>query len=230
MYASKRIVCLANSRKLAGRCVAGREWCGERAGDWIRPVSKRPGREVSEYERQYEDGSDPKVLDVVDVPVVGPVVKSAAENWQTENWLLDDEWYWRKAGRYSWFDLPALVDVAQPLWLDGFHTYEGTNDKIPLQQMAAVMSSLRLIEVAELELAVFAPGEAFGNRKRRVQGRFRHAGQDYALWVTDPVCERRYLAKLDGDYRLERCFLTISVTEQFQDHCYKLIAAVIECP
>ena len=52
----KRIVCLANSRKLHGRYVAGREWVGGRAGRWIRPVSDREHQEVSEYERQYEDG------------------------------------------------------------------------------------------------------------------------------------------------------------------------------
>ena len=224
MTASKRIVCLANSRKLAGRCIAGREWDGERAGDWIRPVSKREGQEVSEYERQYEDGSDPQVLDVIDVPVVKPV----ADGWQSENWLLDDEWYWRKAGRCSWFDLPALADPEAPLWRDGFSTYHGSNDKIPLPAMTEVESSLRLLEVEKLALRVFAPGEAFGNRKRRVQGRFRHAGRQYGLWVTDPVCERRHLAKLDGDYALGRCFLTISLGEPFDDHCYKLIAAVIE--
>ena len=226
MPVSKRIVCLANSRKLAGRCIAGREWLGERAGKWIRPVSKREGQEVSEYERHYEDGSDPRVLDVIDVPVV----KRVAEKWQTENWLLDDERYWRRVGRYSWFDLPALTDAAQPLWLDGFNTYDGTNDQIPLQRMAAMKDSLRLVEVDALELAVFAPGEAFGNRKRRVQGRFSHAGRNYALWVTDPVCERRHLAKLDGNYRLEHCFLTVNLSEPFEGYCYKLIAAVIECP
>ena len=67
---TKRIVCLANSRKLAGRYIAGREWDGSKAGAWIRPVSKREGQDVSEYERQYEDGSDPRPLDVVDVPVI----------------------------------------------------------------------------------------------------------------------------------------------------------------
>ena len=46
--------------------------------------------------------------------------------------------------------------------------------------------------------------------------------------MTDPVCERHYLAKLNGMYRLGRCFLTISLGEPFQEHCYKLIAAVIE--
>lgn len=224
MTISKRIVCLANSRKLSGRCIAGREWDGEQAGDWIRPVSKREGREVSEYERQYEDGSDPRVLDVIDVPVAKPM----AEDWQSENWLLDAEWYWRKVAGYSWFDLPALADPEAPLWRDGFSTYHGGNDKIPLAAMTGVRGSLRLLEVEELALKVFAPNEAFGNRKRRVQGRFRHAGREYALWVTDPQCERRHLAKLDGDYHVGRCFLTISLGEPFDGHCYKLIAAVIE--
>ena len=224
MTTSKRIVCLANSRKLSGRCIAGRELHRERAGDWVRPVSDRVGQEVSEYERQYEDGSDPRVLDVIDVPVIRP----APDRWQSENWLLDDEWYWGKVSRYSWLDLPALVDPEAPLWLNGFSTSNGSNDQIPVATMTGVTSSLRLIELDGMALKVFAPGEAFGNRKRRVQGCFRHASQYYSLWVTDPVCERHYLAKLNGDYRIGHCFLTISLGEEFRGYCYKLIAAVIE--
>ena len=33
MIASKRVVCLANSRKLTGRCVAGREVKGRKVGN-----------------------------------------------------------------------------------------------------------------------------------------------------------------------------------------------------
>ena len=106
MTDSKRIACLANSRKLTGRCVAGREIKGRKGGKWIRPVSSRPGREVDEYERQYEDGSDPCVLDIIRIPVKEPI----PEAWQTENWLLHPEYYWKKEGTWSWFDLSALLD------------------------------------------------------------------------------------------------------------------------
>ena len=226
MTDSKRIVCLANSRKLSGRCIAGREWSeGRGAGNWVRPVSARQGQEVSEYERQYEDGSDPRVLDIVSIPVLEP----RPEDWQTENWLLDPELYWRKEGKYSWFDLAELADAAEPLWIDGYCTYNGRHDKIPLDSMASVSGSLRLIHVGKLKLNVFKPGEAFGNSKRRVQGRFSHAGADYALWVTDPLYERRYLAKLDGVYDVDECYLTINLGEPYQGACYKLIAAIIEC-
>ena len=223
MQGVKCIACLANSRKLHGRCVAGREWLDGRPGRWIRPVSDRAGREVSEYERQFEDGSDPRVLDVIDVPVLEP----RPEGFQSENWLLDPEYYWEKAGRVSWFDLPALADRVAPLWIDGHSTYHGLDDKIPLELAGSARGSLRLIHVDGLQLSVFKPGEAFGNMKRRVQGHFMHAGRRYALWVTDPVYERRYLAKLDGDYQIGECFLTISLGEPYGGAIYKLIAAVI---
>jgi hypothetical protein len=48
MNTTRRIVCLANSRKMNGRCIAGRELNEGKAGAWIRPVSDRPHHEVSE--------------------------------------------------------------------------------------------------------------------------------------------------------------------------------------
>ena len=223
MRTVKRIVCLANSRKMNGRCIAGREWSDGRAGPWVRPVSDRDGQEVSEGERQYEDGSDPRVLDIMDVPVLEP----RPHEYQTENWLLDPQRYWEKAGRLSSLDLAALRDPAGPLWVDGHSTYNGRNDKIPLEAAGSVTGSLRLLHVDVLQLVVSRPGEAFGNNKRRVQGRFEHAGREYRLWVTDPGFERHYLAKLDDTYTLGGCHLTISLGEPYGDACYKLIAAIV---
>ena len=224
MVAVKQIVCLANSRKLAGRCIAGREWTTEQgAGNWFRPVSERDNQEVSEYERQYEDGSDPRVLDIVKVPVLKP----KPHGHQTENWLLDDEYYWQKVGTFPPLEMPKLEDPVKPLWVDGYSTYHGRNDKIPLESASDVRGSLRLIRIPRIKLSVFAPGEAFGNAKRRVQGRFDHAGTRYALWVTDPRYERAYLAKLNGDYELGECYLTISLGEPYEGDCHKFIAAII---
>ena len=220
----KRILCLANSRKLSGRCLAGREFDGLEAGQWIRPVSDREHEEVSEYERQYEDGSDPRVLDVVDVPLREP----RPSGYQVENWLLDPEYYWQKAGRLPQTELSKFSEPYRTLWIDGHSTRTGRNDKIPLDLLPGVKSSLCLIHVDSLTLAVFAPSEAFGNPKRRVQGRFAHAGSDYAFWVTDPTFERKYLAQPDGTYEIGECYLTVSLGEPYRGACYKLIAAVVE--
>jgi hypothetical protein len=150
---TKRIVCLANSRKLNGRCVAGRELKADGPGSWIRPVSGREHHEVSEHERQYENGADPKVLDVIDVPLQGP----APITYQTENWLLEPNLYWVCAGRLPLEELYRYVEPAGPLWLNGFRTFNGDNDTIPVGQADLLQSSLRLIRVPNVDLRVFAP-------------------------------------------------------------------------
>lgn len=219
----KRIVCLANSRKLNGRCIAGLELLEEGPGSWIRPVSAREHEEVSEYERQYEDGSDPQVLDVIEVPLLEP----RANPYQPENWLLDPEEYWARVDRFPAADLDGLVDGGGALWLNGNHTYNGRNDQIPIDRATEADSSIKLIRVDDMHLKVFVPGEAFGNTKRRVQAGFRWGGDEYWLWVTDPIVERAYLGGQDGDYAMGQKYLTISVGEPYNGFCYKLVAAVI---
>ena len=168
------------------------------------------------------------------VVIPGYSTSSTSRSWshnprtyQTENWLLNPNYYWEKTGTLSRRDLPKLVDPIAPLWTDGQSTYHGWNDRIWLESADSVSDSLRLIHVERLNLAVFNPGEAFGNPKRRVQGQFTHAGTGYRLWVTDPEYERAYLAKLDGTYNIGECYLTISLGEPFEEACYKLIAAII---
>lgn len=101
-------------------------------------------------------------------------------------------------------------------------------DRISVDIVEALTSSLRLILVDRLTLSVFAPGMDFGDPKRRVQARFRHCSLEYRLRVTDPVYERRYLAMPNGEHQLSKCFLTISIGEPWKGFCYKLVAAIIE--
>ena len=187
-------------------------------------MSARDHQEVSERERQYQDGSDPKLLDILDVPLL----EHLPNDYQQENWLLDPEYYWIKIDRCSWEDLKSFSETGGTLWRNGSCTYNGTNDQIPLLKAAEETSSLKLIHVDEVCLRVFAPGEAFGNSKRRVQASFHFSGNNYALWVTDPDIERHYLAHEDGYHDLAECYLTISLGEPFNEHCHKLVAAVME--
>lgn len=223
MPVTKTIVCLANSRKLSGRCLAGREVSGGSFGSWIRPVSARSTEEVSEQERAYQNGSDPRVLDVVDIPLIEPKPKT----FQSENWLLDPDRYWVKRGRLAYDQLLSAVDAPPTLWVNGFKTYNGMNDRVPESEADKLATSLYLLRLDSIVFDVFAPGAAFGNPKRRVHAVCTHAGHQYALWVTDPTIEREYLAKDDGRYREGSCLITVSLGERDKGFCYKLVAAVI---
>jgi hypothetical protein len=219
----KTVVCLANSRKLSGRCLAGKVYDGSTFGEWIRPVSDRPSEEVSEKEREYQDGSDPKTLDIIRIPLLEPRPKT----YQSENWLLDPGFYWVRAGTIDFPTLLKAVDAPASLWLNGQSTYHGLNDRVPEAAADDLNNSLYLLHVHELTLQVFAPNATFGNTKRRVHGLFQHAGTHYALWVTDPLIEREYLGKPDGTYKVGSCVLTVSLGERLNGFCYKLIAAVM---
>jgi hypothetical protein len=228
MVTVKRILCLANSKKLSGRCVAGREISAAGAGPWLRPVSARSSEEVSELERHYKNGADPKLLDVIDVPLLQPHPHSC----QTENWLLDPSQHWQFVRRADWNELVTHVEAPPTLWINGHSTYNGAHDQIPQAEADALPRSLYLIRAERLDLRVFVPGQVFDNPKRRVQARFQYAGIPYAFWVTDPAIERDFLAHDDGTYALGECCLTISLGEPFETkgafYRYKLVAAIME--
>ena len=208
-----------------GRCVAGRELRTDgRMGDWIRPVVGGEDEGVTEEGSRYADGSLPRVLDVIDVPVAAP----RPEGHQRENWLLDPERRWVNAGKLGLSHLPKWTDSVDSLWPNGFGTTKGLNDKVPAAAANTLDSSLCLIET-KLEVCVFNPRAAFGDFRRRVQGRFRYNGADYRMWVTDPDQEQKYFAGPNGNYQIGTCYLTVSLSlAAIYGYHYKLIAAIIE--
>jgi hypothetical protein len=130
MNYTKRIICLATSRKMSGRCIAGLEIADSQVGGWIRPVSNRSSEEISLLDRRFGNGSEPEILDILEIPMIQPRPHSC----QIENHLIDDEHYWVKVGEFSRQQLLQLCEVPAPLWVNGFHSYNGINDRMPEDQ------------------------------------------------------------------------------------------------
>jgi hypothetical protein len=133
---------------------------------------------------------------------------------------------WTKTGRLTKKELAGFVEAPGPLWIDGFSSYHGLNDRIPLGEANQLESSLCLIQ-AKVKFKVFAPGKDFGNSKLKVQAAFEWGGHSYRLIVTDPAIEKEYLGKGDGEHDLGNRFMTLSLGEPYKDMVYKLVATVI---
>jgi hypothetical protein len=222
---TKTIICLANSRKNTGRCVAGKVVEASGIGDWVRPVSGRQTGELSEEDRRFEDGRDPRLLDVVRIPMVRP----SPHDYQTENHLIDEGYYWTRIRTAEPGEVAAALDVVRgPLWDNTSpSTWNGCNDRVDEAAASHLRSSLKLVEVADLQVHVEVEGARFGNHKKKVRGRFSLDGIPYWLAVTDPAVERQYLPGEEGTFDVGRAVLCVSLGEPFGGYAYKLIAAVI---
>ena len=216
----KRIVCLANSRMPGGNCIAGKELRDDGVpGFWVRPVSGRDDEGVAEEESRYLDGGTPHLLDVMEVPVLDAKPKGH----QRENWLLDPNHRWAKVGSVDLARLPEWTDAVDTLWVNGWSTARGLNDRVGTSDAASLNTSLCLLKV-NLTVSVF---DYFG--RRRVQGWFQHNGTDYGIWVTDPDYEDKYRQQPDGNYQVGECLATVSLSGVNRDgYSYKLIAAIIK--
>lgn len=209
-----RIVCLANSRKPGGRCVAGKRLSEEDRGHWVRPVSCRTQDSVSWEERKLPGECEPALLDVLDVPVL----EAKALRHQPENWLLDASVPWSRVGRLAWEDLPGLADDPDTLWANG----GGTNELVPVEEAEGVSASLYLLDVADSRLVVRT-----GPQGRQLRLVFGHRSCEYNLAVTDPVMEDKCRRLSAGLHLFGRCVVTVSLGEPYGKVCYKLVAAVI---
>lgn len=223
MTYSRRIICLANSRKLRGRCIAGKELGPSGFGKWVRPVTTPDGGELTLTHITCRDGQLPNLLDVLKIPFT----ESAPYSYQSENRLIDDSNQWTRVGKIEISDLPSLCDRVNRLWVNGYNSASGANDRIPLDiAKRKVKSSLLLIKPDRLTISVVQ------ERRRKVRARFFFHGAEYRLAVTDPYIEERFLAKENGTYpiRSRNVYLCISLGEPYKGFTYKLVAAIINLP
>lgn len=173
-------------------------------------------------ERSYGNGGDPKILDVIDVPLLSHKPKT----YQRENWLLDPNRRWAKVGQTGRESLCALADRDEPLWINGHSTHAGRNDRVPLAETSTIETSLRLIRVDALTVTVSEPLRPSADYPI-LRGSFGYHGEEYCFRVTDPESESGSVELAYGEYTIGERYLTVSLGEPFEGHAYKLIATII---
>ncbi len=223
---TKRIVCLAVSHKHGGLCIAGRELTPHGLAGWIRPISNRPTAELTYLEYRYPDGSSPKLLDVVDIPLLLPCPHCH----QTENHRIDHTKPWTKVREIAFRQLRALVEDPPFLWCNQDHTAHGNFDCVHPAQAAQFRSSLYLIQKAGLSLEVGPSSKT----RQTFRGIFDHHGVTYNLSLTG-MRAREHFEATPGEHQLGNTspvYLTISLTEPYpwDRRCHKLIAAILTDP
>lgn len=222
MTYTRTIVCLANSWKSSGRCIAGKIVDGADAGAWFRPISDRQTHEISEEERRYANGKSPQVLEVIRIPCL------AAEplQHQPENHRIDAGRHWECVGSFPAARILELVDHPNVLWVNGSNSVGHINNRVPVG--SPITESIYLIHPESISLIVGPISEY--NQKRGIKAEFIYNGARYRLKVTDPLAAAQFLALPDGGYEVNRAALCISLGEEWSGYYYKLVAAIIQYP
>lgn len=222
----KRIVCLANAYKNGGTCVAGIELDSSETGPgnhkWIRPVSARPTTELTRFECQYQNQQTPRVLDIIDVPLLRPVPRLH----QTENHLIDAARQWAKVEEFPRNQLASLCDEPRGLWTNGGSTGVGHFDCVSQVEACGGRHSLLLIRPNDFTIRVET---RYPDAKRTYRGNFTYNDSYYSFSLTDPLARGAFAGHLEGDYRVRDAIICVSLTmpNAHDDRCHKLVAAII---
>ncbi len=208
-----RIVCLANSYKGGGkRCIAGIDM---ETRKWVRPFNNK-GYEGAIGNERLIDGNEPKVLDVLEIPVGE---KSENYGCQPENRILLPG-KWKKIGTISSEDVLEYIEKDASL-------LHNDDKKVDIEFFESVpkerWKSLQLIQVKGVRFSK--------NSWDKWECKFRYYHCYYDLKITDPVVRDRLGA---GEEIAQKCILTISMGGPYdkdnsgKKQCWKMVAGVIE--
>ena len=207
-----QIICLANSYKTGGRCIAGIDI---ETGEWIRPVPENINKAIRD--QRMINGREPKLLDILEIPVenYGP-----DERCQPENRLLK-RGRWTRKGRLKPRDLLKYCE-------DDSIILHNHKDRVPpdefSQKPKCKWKSLQLIHSKRVDFYQNPWGKwcvsfSYGDR------------QCLELKLTDPIL----LSRLSNRKTISRsCILTISLGTPFRrqpsdiEFCWKMVAGVVE--
>ena len=208
-----RFVCLANSLKEGGRCIAGivldqyhQPIIQNNLPQWIRPVCPT---EYGEIPIQHAIAFD--LLDVLEMNVTGP----KAVGYQSENVSFEPPF--SKVGTFNMADLANCCDHRCTLF--------GNRGKaISVDSIAGLDHSLVMIAVDQMNVELRSTE---GRRnKPQLRACFEYGDMYYDLPVTDPIFRERIIQnprELEGK---ESIYLCVSIGIPYEGWHYKLVAGV----
>lgn len=198
------VVILANSVKHHQHCVAGKCIAN---GQWVRPVSNTDGAELSHAQAQCQNpygtfNVKPLQKVIMNFSTHAPLAH------QPENYVIDGP-AWRQNYGISVGELNHYLDHPNDIWgrTDRVHHASIVLGQIVIEQ------SLYLIAVNNLNLYI--------NQYDKRRASFSYDGINYDLAVTDPNFDR-----IAQNNEVVRSILCVSLGEEYQDNCFKLVATI----
>ena len=213
------VICLANSWKHGGRCVAGLRLDG---GGWVRPISREPGGVLQPWHYTLASGGEAAVGDTLQMRLTQPW----PDPHHPENWCMDYG-LWTLVARPLPLSARAFLAnsvITSPALLGD------SEDRVAYQSLLnhPASTSLALVRPEGLHWEI-RKSPSSGKRQNRAV--FCLGGVWYNLPLTDPLVLNMLAPRPLGSYPDERpdLLLTISLSEPFErdGFCYKLVAAVI---
>lgn len=211
MAITKTIVVLAKSIKHGKYCIAGKDI---ESKEWLRPVSDKNGAELS-YEQskcinnQWKlEGNPPynsKILQKLEIKLLQHVPLMN----QPENYLVSED-IWQHKYNIEKSEIKNYLDEPDTLWGEG----DRVNYSLIQSNYIFIKQSLYLVKVDNLSLFINE------DKKRRVS--FRYRGILYDFSVTDPCFD----SIKEGNSQGLDGILCISLGENFNGFCYKIVATV----
>ncbi len=222
----ERILCIANSRKHGGHCIAGLT----ASGQFLR-LCGPGGSALTDLDTDMGLMGQPRVLDELDVKLK----RRIPDGHQSENWLVD-------GGSTRVVSRPAPSRWRQSIEkVSGPSSVVLGNDQalISAENARTLGRSLELIRPKDLRIGIRWRD---GYRMPQFRGVFGFRGTEYDLPITDPILEREF--RKDKEvlhegvlFPFPSCpgggalYATVSMGEEYQGGlCYKLIAALFFVP
>lgn len=211
----KRFVCLANSFKEGGRCLAGVELdinnnpiTENGQPKWIRPICNTPHGEVPTHLV-----ADIKILDVLEVDVID---YPKDKNYQSENVYFREDHIIKK----------GIFNQSLDLLCGHRSLIFGNRGKAVNEDVLDDLDySLLFIKVQDFEFYEKTFEDNPTVPKLRLL--FTYKGSKYDLPITDPVAITNLRRNSDYYENFEELFLSLSLGVCHKGWCYKLVAGIL---